>query len=338
MDSRHFENQFFAALVLFATVLMAFIFFPYLESIVLAVVLAILFKPVYRMLLKFIPRWEGIVAFITVLFAIAVIIIPLLFFGFKIFQEAQGLYSSFISGNAGPIVDFLHGQLNKFAPWMEVDFNQYAKQALEIIIGNLGSIFSKLAGVFITVFLGSIAFYYFLKDSSKIKEAIFRISPLSQEITDKILSKLNIMANSAIKGSLAVAVIQGVLVGLGFFIFGINNSVLWGSVAIIAALIPFVGTAIVIIPGILSLVLSGNIIPAAGFALWGILLVGLVDNLLRPRLIERNVKIYPLSILFSVLGGFAVFGATGFLLGPLVLSLFLTLVEIYPSFIKSSAK
>ncbi len=160
-----------------------------------------------------------------------------------------------------------------------------------------------------------------------------KISPLSPENSAEIVNRLQTMTGSVITGTVAMAVIHGILVGLGFLLFGLTNPVLWGLVAVVAAFIPIIGTALVVIPGIFWLVLTQNLAGAIGLALWGILMLGLIDNILRPRLIERRSKVHPLLVLLSVIGGLALFGPTGFLLGPLVLSLFLVLLEIYPALI-----
>jgi predicted PurR-regulated permease PerM len=202
-----------------------------------------------------------------------------------------------------------------------------------LLVGNFGSIISKFSNIAMMVFLSLIAFYFLLKDSIKLKNAVIKISPLSEKNTNKIIITLGDTTKTVIRGSLIITMVQGILVGIGFWIFGLDNPVLWGSVSIVTSLIPVVGAALVIIPGIISLVISGNIFAAIGLATWSILLVGTSDNFLRPYLIGNNSYVHPLLVLFSVLGGLAIFGATGFLLGPLALSFFLTLIEIYPEII-----
>lgn len=330
MNSGRSETLFFIVLLLLSAALTLFIFYPCLEALVIAITLAIIFHPVYTKLLRLMPGWGGLAAIITVVLAVVVILTPLTFFGFKIFEEARGLYASFASGEKMPVLEFLHGKLAELTPGFNFDLTQYTQQILSVLLGNLGLILSKIVSVFGTFFLALFALYYFLKDGLKLRDAIIKISPLSRGNTAEIVDRLRTMAGSVVMGTLAMAVIHGVLVGLGFFLFGLPNPVLWGSVAVVAALVPIVGTAIVVVPGILSLTLAGSIAGAIGLTLWGILMLGFIDNILRPRLIERHAKIHPLLILLSVIGGLALFGPTGFLLGPLALSLLLTLLEIYP--------
>ena len=135
--------------------------------------------------------------------------------------------------------------------------------------------------------------------------------------------------NSVIKGSLVIAIIQGILTGLGFTLFQVPNPALWGSIASITALIPGIGTALVLIPGILYLFFSFKIGLGFGLLAWGILAVGLIDNILGPTLVGRGTKIHPFLVLFGVLGGIQLFGPAGFIAGPLILSLLFALAEIY---------
>ena len=183
------------------------------------------------------------------------------------------------------------------------------------------------------MFLTLLALYYLFVHGSDFKARIIALSPLSDHYDRDITDKLQLAVTSVIKGVLVVAVVQAILCGLGFAIFGIPNAALCGSIAMIAALIPAFGTALVMIPAVLYLAITGNVGAALGLAVWGALLVGLVDNFLSPMLMSRSIKIHNFFILLSVLGGLALFGPVGFIAGPLVLSLFFALLDIYPTLI-----
>jgi len=330
MSTDRFETPFFLGLLIFVAGLVVFIFFPELDIVILGITLAILFYPVYAKLKDRAKLSEGLSALITLILAVIVILAPLVFFGFQIFQEAQGLYVRFLSGGTAPFLQFLNVKLDKLAGPFGINLNQYVIQELGALVGNLGSILSKLASVVWIFFLALFAFYYLLKDGGRLKQAIIRAIPLPEKHTEEIFTKLQEMASSVVRGSLLIAVGYGIVMGLGFFIFGLPNPVLWGAVSVIAALIPVVGVLLVVVPAIASFLLMGNMVSAVGFAVW-ILVIGVfMENFLRPRLIGRRAKVHPLLLLFSVLGGLEVFGPMGILLGPLALSLLLTLIEIYP--------
>jgi predicted PurR-regulated permease PerM len=332
MDRRNFGTPFFVGLLVLAVALVFFIFLPELNVVVLAITFAILFLPVNLELRKVMPRFPGIAALITVLLATLVILASLAFFGFRIFQEAQGLYVRFLSGGPAPFLALLQGKIDRFAPSLGPSINQYATGALGSLVNNLGTALSRLVGVVWVFFLALFACYYLLRDGAKLRQAIVRAVPLPEKHTNEIFEKLQSTATSVVRGSLLAAVCYGILMGLGFAVFGLPNPVLWGAVSVVAALIPVFGIFLVAIPAIGTLLLSGSVPAAIGFAVWIFLMAALMENVLRPWLIGRNGKVHPFLLLFSVLGGLAVFGATGILLGPLALSLLITLVEIYPIF------
>ncbi len=326
-------------------VLTFFIFRPFIYSILLAVVFTVLLQPIYQRIVNFTSGHKGFAAFATVLIVVVFIFGPLIFLGAQIFKEAQQLYFSIAnSGGKDVIRNILNNLLSdlKSTGWQipaiqefSINLDEYLKQGLSWLIQHLGSIFASFTKIVISFLIFLITLYCLLKDGQKLKAAIINLSPLSDTDDRTILKKLEVAINSVIKGSLFVALIQGVLTMIGFAIFGVPNAVLWGSVAVIAALIPSIGTALVFVPGILFLFLAGKLLASFGLLAWGVGAVGLIDNFLGPKLIGRGAQVHPLIILLSVLGGIGFFGPIGFLLGPLTITLFFALLEIYSSLIRS---
>ncbi len=333
MSKEHFEIKFFLILLLCGLALVVLVFLPALNAIVLGLTFAVLFHPLYVKLRKVLPKWEWLAAFVTVIVAIVVILVPLIFFGVKIAGEAEGLYARLTSGVSTPLLESFHGELQRIAPWLNVDPSQYVKQVLELVIANAGSVLSGFASVVGTILLSFFTLFYLLKDGASIENTITKVSQLSRERTNEIVSKLRGTANSVLRGSLVISVIEGIAVGIGFWVFGLPDPALWGLTSIIVALVPVVGIALIVVPAALLMIFEGNIIAMAGFVLWILFVVALMENVLRPRFIARSTKVHPLLVLFSVLGGISFFGAMGFILGPLVLSFFLALLEIYPTII-----
>lgn len=336
MGNERTASNFFLCLLVLSMILVALMFLPYLGAFVLAIVFAIIFGPLYRKLKGAMPHYESFAAFISVVLAIIVILIPLVFFGVVIFREAQGVYATLAVGGGLPALTTIRNWISGVFPSLNINFGQYLELFLNWLIANIGPIFSQILQITITLFLSVFTFYFLLKDGPKIHDAIIRVSPLKHDDTEKILGKLTRMASSVIKGSLVVSVLQGILVGLGFYIFGLQNPVLWGSVAVICALVPMFGVAIVVVPTAIILLVSGSPTVAILFTVWGLLLPALVDNFVRPRLIDHDTDVHPLLVLFSVIGGITVFGPIGLILGPLALSLLLTLSEIYPTIFKEA--
>ncbi|MBI4919831.1 AI-2E family transporter [Candidatus Azambacteria bacterium] len=336
MNHQKSELYFLLTLLAVIFVLAFFIFKPFLYALILAAVFATVFEPVYKMALAITREKKGLAAFLSTVFVFIVVVVPLALLGAQIFQEATGLYSSIISN--GGATDFsrrLEDAVNNFkkifpAP-VEISFDvgQYVRQGLDWLLRHLGSFFANVAQATVSVFIFLTALYYLFKDGRKLKSAIIALSPLADTHDEAIFNKLALTVNSVIRGTLMVAIVQGVLTAVGFTLFGVPNAALWGSVAAIAALIPGIGTALVLLPAIFYLFFGGESISAAGLLVWGITAVGLIDNFLGPKLVERRIRLHPFLILLSTLGGIVFFGPFGFLLGPLVLSLLFALLEIY---------
>lgn len=333
MEHNHAESYFFLGLLAAALVLTFLVFLPYLDAIVLSATFAIVFTPLYERLVRFGVR-QGLAAFLTVALVFLLLIIPLTVFSIRLFDQAINLYARLSSPDAdgaiGAITDAVRKITVRFnLPVASFELNEYFRRAAAWAVQHLGSVFSGFLSAVGFFFLSLLGLYYFIRDGKKFSRALAGLTPLSPEYTDAIFSKLLVTVNSVVRGTLAVAVAQGLFAGVGFAIFGVPSAIFWGSIAIITSLIPMIGTAVIIVPAIAYLLLTGHPAAGIGLALWGLLVVGLVDNVLRPLLLERSVNIHPFLILLSVLGGFGLFGPIGFLMGPLVLSLLFALLEIY---------
>ena len=308
---------------------------PFLSPFVLAGVFAFMFQPLYGRLLHRLGGRESIAAFVATLIAIIIVLIPIAFLGFQIFKESSQLYGVLSDEGSGGFIAMVEGAIDetsKFLPIPEsvrVDFNQYAKQGLDTLLKNLGSLFSGFARITFDFFVFLAAFYFLLKDGHKLKDYFVDLSPLDDKDDELIVTRLRTAVSSVVKGSLSIGFIQGALTGVGFAIFGVPNPALWGSVAAIAALIPGIGTALIIVPAIIFLFVTGNTFGGVGLFIWGLSAVGLVDNFLGPKLMGRGMQLHPLAVFISVIGGMAFFGPIGLLLGPLSMSLCVALIEIY---------
>lgn len=334
MSYQKSELYFLSALLFGISILAFFIFQPFIYALILAIIFATVFSPIHKKILVVAHKNRGLAALLTTTFVLLVIVVPVTFLSTQIFIEATQLYSSLVdNGGTSTIsseIESIVQGLN--IPLLQVetlDFNQYAKQGLNWLIGHLGTVFSNVAKVMIGLFVLLIALYYLFKDGSYLKKTVISLSPLQDVYDETIFSKLEIAINSVVRGSISVGLVQGVLTAIGLAIFGVPNAVLWGSVAAISALIPGVGTSLVLIPAILFLFFTGSTTSAVGLLVWGVVAVGLVDNILGPRIVGAGAKLHPFLILLSILGGISFFGPIGFLLGPLTLSLLFAFLEIY---------
>ena len=340
MDRKRLELYVFLALLIGALVLVFAIFSPYMGALFLAATFAIVFEPLYRRVLHIIPGWEGTAAFVTIIAVLLVVFIPLTTIGLRVFDETRDLYAYFTHNSAqvsDTALTFMRKYIDPLAPAASLNLGQYIQQFLLWLLQNIGPIFASVTQMITNVFLSLFALYYLLKDGPRLKRVFIAISPLADHHDEQILQNLHQTVNSVVKGSLVMAIIQGILAGIGFLIFGLPHAAFLGSLSVLAALIPFFGTTLIVVPAAIYLFTVGETVSAIGLVIWGTFVVGLADNFLRPQLMKRGVSIHPFLILLSVLGGLRFFGPIGFLLGPLVLSFLFSLLHIYPHLVLGKA-
>ena len=325
MQQKTTEKYFFFGLLFVVLIFAFFIFRPFWIILVLGASLSVVLYPVYLWLKKGrLPDWFS--ALLTVLLFIIILCGPLLGIGLIVFKQAQHVYYSVVySGNTGPLIDSLQTKITAILPQgVAFDINQKISSLIYFVFNNLANVFNTTVSALISFILIIFSIFYFLKDGEKWKKALLAFSPISEKNT-----KLSHSINGILRGYLLIALIQGILVSLGFVIFGIPNPALWGVLAGIASLLPPTGTALITIPAIIFLFITGHTIPGIGLLLWSAILVGTVDNVLNPILVSKKIEIPPFLILFSVLGGISLLGPVGILMGPLTVSLLYTLTSMY---------
>lgn len=336
MRENKLQGYFFLSILLIVLTLAAWIIWPYVTIIVLAGTLAVIFYPLYQKIQKALKN-EFLSAIISVLFVGLVVLVPLSLFGFQIIREARDLYTQVMSG-PDSLIRAIEKQIQRLLPNFSWDLESYLKQAFGWLAGHLGVIFSSLSQALINLTLGLVTLFYFFRDGKRIQQALIAISPFQDRYDKDILSHLKIAVNSVVKGSIFSAILQGALIGLGFKIFGLPNPALWGVAVFFASLIPGIGLALVLIPSAAYLFITNDGLSALGLLIWGITINLCLDNLVTPQLLRRGMNIHPLLVLFAVLGGMAAFGAIGLLMGPIILSLLIALLKIYPELILDKAE
>lgn len=323
----------FGGILAAAFLLSLFIFLPYLDTIVLVAAIAIAADPLFRRLAG-VTRHTGLAAFLSVILILLIVLGPLTFLGVRIFQEAFGLYFQLAQGGVPEFIASGLQDIERRVPGANVgaisaDVSSYLAQFAGWLFQNVGSVFASVTDAALQIFIGLIALYYFFKDGNRIRNALVHFAPIPKDDAETILRKMHLAVNSVIRGSFVVAIVQGVLAGLGFYLFGIPRAALWGLVTAIASLVPVAGTSLVLVPAFAYLVFAEQYFAASGFAAWGIVIVGLVDNFLRPQLLKKDFHLHPLILLLSVLGGIRLFGPIGFIEGPIAVGLFFALLDSY---------
>jgi predicted PurR-regulated permease PerM len=336
MERKHIEMVVFVGL-LAAVLYLAFVMLkPFANTLFLAAVLAFLFTPTHRRLSRWLgnsPSWSALL--ITLLVLITVLI-PLAFAGYQIVREAADIYS-YLRAQTDPadlirMTEAAQSWIERVVPNAKLDPEQIStvlQQGIQWLLASAGNIFAGFGRVvFHFVFL-LLFFYYLVRDGHHIVRALQRMAPLPGTQGARLTKTMGNVVSGTVRGNVLVAIIQGLVAGLGFWLFGVPNPALWGGTVVAASFIPSIGTALVQIPAIVFLVVSGNISAAIGLGLWATFLVSTLDNILKPKLIGSATKMHPLIAMVGVLGGITVFGPMGILIGPVVMAFLIALVGVY---------
>jgi predicted PurR-regulated permease PerM len=330
-DWLHISGLVAATLIsLFLTYLMTAPFLPALTS---AVALSVILMPVQNFLMTKTGR-PGVSAFITVLAAAFVIILLVSLLGNRLVHEAttaaQLITISVNDGSWRQIV-VNNPSLRPFSAWAEAQVNlpQTAENAALWLANNVGSFLKGSGAQLFTVILTFYILFYMLRDHRLALAVVGRLSPLSRSDMARLVGRTAETIRATLLGTIAVSMVQGTLGGLMFWALGLPMPLLWGIVMGLAAIVPTLGTFIIWIPGVIFLMLSGNEGRAIILAIWGMVVVGGIDNLLYPVLVGTRLKMHTIPTFISLVGGLFVFGPAGLILGPVVFTVTMFLVEYW---------
>lgn len=328
-------------LVLLATVVGAFylcwlMLAPFVEVLLWAGVLTLTFEPVHRRILARVKR-PDLSAGLSTVFVVVVIGAPMGLVTWAVAREiapAVGMLQTVVgqlldpaSELTGPAMRWLgrHVDLARIRHQISEQLRALGMQLANHTLGVLGDVL----GLFIRALFVVFVMYYLFRDGRMVRDAMAGAIPLHDRQTREILRRIGEVVGASVQGVLVIATLQGVLGGLAFAVLGVPSAILWGVAMVFLSLIPLAGAFVVWIPAAIYLFLSGAWIKGLLLALWGVLVISLVDNFLRPRLVGKRAKLHELFIFFAVLGGLQVFGLIGLVLGPVVLAIALSLFEAF---------
>ena len=332
MAKNKLESSSFLVLFVGISILLFFVFAPLFSILSLATVFAVLLQKPYEKLTKICGGWKSVAAALTVGLMLVFFIVPIFFFGWQIFQEAQSAYMGLYGNGAHYLLSIqqaIENPIQRVFPGFVFNINSYVGSTLAAISSNLGSMVYQALYVVFETFLMLLALFFFLRDGRALLTSFVKVSPLGAEVTSEILDKMYRTIGAVMRGTLVNALIRWVGVSIAFYLFGIPNAILWGALGGVVGAIPGLGTPFAFIPAVVYAYLQGNILAAIGLALSGIVVVVLVDNILTAYFFSKGFTVPSIFVLFSILGGIAFFGPLGFILGPLVLSVFLSVVRVY---------
>jgi predicted PurR-regulated permease PerM len=322
------------------------IFQPFLTAILAAAILAALFQRPYDFLVKKTRGSRGISAFLAILLVVAVIVVPLFVILGYAANEANVLFQRLAGGGTSGQMLFEQVLARLRAlPYAETLFGREAFDP-ERVVDNLKGFGGNLLG-FVEVLYQSVAhfvawtfimfftLFYFFVDGKKALAYAMYLSPLRNEHEKLLMKKFISISSATLKGTLLIGIVQGFLGGVTFAIAGVPSAILWGLLMVVLSIIPAVGAGLVWLPAGLILLGMGQVWQGVTVLAVGAGLISTIDNILRPKLVGRDTQMHPLMIFFATLGGIGLFGFPGFIIGPIIVSLFLALWEIYAVEFKS---
>lgn len=338
------EKWFF--LLVTATILYLFwqILQPFVLVIILAAVTTVILSPLDKRLRRMIKR-PRVSATLLAIATFFLIFIPILIILFLMFTQASELVKSSIADTSWidqvkssitPVIQTLPAAVQQEI--ISVDMGQVGKSIATWAFENVGTVFASSTQLILNTFIFFLCLYYLLVNREQLYKEALILSPLENGVDETLIKRIVNTVRGVVFGVLMVALIQGVVAGIGMTIFGVPGSLIWGALAGIAGLVPLLGTAIVLIPAILFLFFTGSTVSAVGLLIWSVLLVSTIDNVIGPHLIGGKAHLNSFLVLISVLGGLAAFGSVGAIAGPSILAALLGLLELYKSGILTTGK
>ena len=338
MANSHLESKVFLALLLLVTIAFIWILLPFYGAVFWAVILAIIFSPLQRRLLRRMPDRRNLATSLTLAATLLIAILPVGMIAALLVQEGATLYQRIESGelDLGSYIQWtrermpepVQEQLDRFGVANSQDLREQlsglvmqGSQYLATRAFSFGqSTFEFLVRLAVMLYL----LFFLFRDGSSLVARVRKALPLADGQKNRLFRKFTQVVRATVKGNLVVAVTQGALGGLIFWFLGIPSVLLWTVIMTFLSLLPAVGAALIWTPVAVYFLLNDQVWQGVLLILYGVCVIGLVDNVLRPILVGKDTKMPDYMVLISTLGGLALFGLNGFVIGPLVAALFMS--------------
>ena len=339
----YLENKGFPLLLIAVSLAFVWILLPFFGTILWACIIALLFTPLYRWLLPRLRRKRNPAALLTLAVVVVMVIVPFAIVSAAMAREAMGIYNRVQSGewnlalHLRQLFDSLPAPAVSLLGLFDLaDFDMLqrrltaaASAGSQFIATRAFSIgqntFEFVVNLFITVYIA----FFLIRDGGELAKAVRRAIPLSAGHTRELVDKFTTVIRATVKGNLLVAAVQGALGGLAFWYLGVNGALLWAVLMAFLSLLPAVGAALVWAPVAIYFLVTGAVWQGLALAAYGVLVIGLVDNLMRPFLVGKDTGMPDFVVMITTLGGMAVFGINGFVIGPTIAAMFIAVWHIY---------
>jgi predicted PurR-regulated permease PerM len=336
------EDRVFLFLVIAVSLAFAWILRPFYGAVLWGVIIAIVFVPLYRRLSRSMRQRRTLAAITTMMIILVMVILPLTLVVTLLVQEAFGTYERIQSGDLN-IGRYFQQVFDALPAWVTGLLDRVGLTSLGVVQERLSAgltrsiqflaaqalnigqnAFDFVVGLFVMLYL----LFFLLRDGDDLSRRIKSAIPLHPEQQRNLSKRFAVVIRATVKGNLVVAVIQGALGALIFWLLGIHAPVLWGALMAVLSLLPAVGAAVVWLPVAIYFLATGATWQGVILTAYGALVIGSVDNILRPILVGKDTKMPDYVVLISTLGGIAVFGLNGFVIGPVIAAMFMAVWDI----------
>jgi predicted PurR-regulated permease PerM len=345
MNSPGLQRAVFLFLLAAVTVAFGWILLPFSGAVLWGVALAILFTPLYKRLLRKMPGRHNLSALATLTICFVIVIIPLTMVSLSLVQEVSLVTQKIRSGEIN-YARYFQQILGAVPPWLTNLLDRFGLGNVEAVLPKIGQFATQgsqlIAGQALNIgqntfdFLVSFALmlyllYFLLRDGTELSKTVREALPMARPHTHHLLNKFTTVIRATIKGNVAVAATQGALGGLAFWFLGVQGALLWAVLMAFLSLLPAVGAALIWLPVALHFLATGEIWQGVALIVYGVVVIGLVDNVLRPLLVGKDTQMPDYIVLMSTVGGMALFGINGFVIGPVIAALFMATWDLFAS-------
>eukprot|EP01037_Dinobryon_pediforme_P014488 gene14488-14609_t len=343
MPHQHLQDKAFLLLLTLVTVAFGAILWQFHGAVFWGVILAILFAPLHRKLLRKMPKRPTLAALCTLGLCLVVVILPMTAITVSLIQEATAIYERVRSGqiNFGlylqqviaALPDWAVGLLDRLqltsVGELQQKLSSFAVQASQFVATQALSIGQNTLEFIVSFGIMLYLLFFLLRDGASLAQRIGQATPLEEAHKRQLVGKFTTVIRATVKGNIVVAASQGALGGMIFWILGIQGPVLWGVLMAFLSLLPAVGAGLIWVPVAIYFLATGAVWQGVVLTAFGICVIGLVDNILRPILVGKDTKMPDYIVLISTLGGMALFGLTGFVIGPVIAALFMASWDLF---------
>jgi len=335
MKDKDFNNlQKIGFLILLAIflVLAFFLFWPFFKIIFLAIIAAIIFLPLHNFLSRKLKN--NVIPALLIIISILVIVAGVIYFlGQATIKNTIDLYGQYKIGaikiDSRVLINNLPIKWQNGALYLFNDISKTVGSWINSFNLDFQGLLSNIASFVFSFFLFFLTLFYLLKDHEKIKTYLNKFLPLSGPEETLLIARVTKSVNGVVRGDFLIATLQGIAATTGFMIAGLPQPLFFGFITIMAAFVPVIGTSVIIIPAVIYLLLFKSLTAGLILAVWYILIHLSIDNIIGPKLIGSRTNVHSLLILFSLIGGIELFGVSGFLFGPIIITILASLVDIY---------